>query len=115
MQTRNRLFDDAARLAGGAVGTLAGVRREIESLVRQQMERVLASLDLVTRDEFEAVREMAVKARTEQEALAARVAALEAAERNRKPAASPVRKTPRRKAVRPASPASRPSGPKKVR
>ncbi len=77
MQTRNRLFDDAARLAGGAVGTLAGIRREIETLVRQQMERMLSSLDLVTRDEFEAVRAMAVKARTEQEALAGRVAALE--------------------------------------
>jgi len=79
MQTRNRLFDDAARLAGGAVGTLAGIRREVEALVRQQMERVLSSLDLVTRDEFEAARAMAVKARTEQEALAARVAALEKA------------------------------------
>ena len=115
MQTRNRLFDDAARLAGGAVGTLAGVRREIESLVRQQMERVLASLDLVTRDEFEAVREMAARARTEQEALAGRVAVLEAALADRKAAPAPVRKAPRRKAVRPASPGQRPSGPKKVR
>ena len=77
MQSRNRLFDDAARLAGGAVGTLAGAKREIEALVRQQLERMLSSLDLVTRDEFEAVKEMAVKARSELETLAARLTALE--------------------------------------
>jgi len=77
MQTRNKLFDDAARLAGGAVGTFAGVRREMESLARQQFERLLSSMDLVTREEFDAVREMAVKARTEQEAMAIRLAALE--------------------------------------
>lgn len=88
MQTRNRIFDDAARLAGGAAGTLAGIRREIEALVRQQMERVLSSMDFVTRDEFETVREMAIKARTEQEALATRLAALEdkAAKPKRTPA-----------------------------
>ncbi len=77
MQTRNRLLDDAARVAGGAVGTLAGAKREIESLVRQQFERLLSSLDLVTRDEFEAVKEMAAKARSEQEELTERLVALE--------------------------------------
>ena len=79
MQTRNKVFDDAARLAGGAVGTLTGIRREMEALVRQQFERLLSSMDLVTREEFDAVREMAIKARTEQEALAERLAALEGA------------------------------------
>ena len=114
MQTRNRLFDDAARLAGGAVGTLAGVRREVESLVRQQMERVFASLDLVTRDEFEAVREMAVKARTEQEALADRVAALEAALARRGSPAPAGKKAPRRRTARPAAGgAKRPGSPKR--
>ena len=77
MQTRDRLFDDAARIAGGAVGALAGVKREIETLVRQQLERMLSSLDLVTRDEFDAVKEMAVKARSEQEELANRLLSLE--------------------------------------
>jgi hypothetical protein len=96
MQTRNRFFDDAARLAGGAVGTLTGMRQEIEALVRQQFERMLSSLDLVTRDEFDAVREMAVKARTEQEALSARLAALEA---RQKPA--PKRKSAPRKSAAP--------------
>ncbi len=84
MQSDNRFLDDAAKLAGGAIGTLAGLRREIEALARQQVERLLARMDLVTRDEFDAVKEMAAKARAEQEDLAARLAALEA-----KPAAKP--------------------------
>ena len=77
MQTRSRVFDDAAKLAGGAVGALEGVRREIEALVRQQVERILSKFDLVTRDEFEAVREMAVRARAEQAKLAKRLKILE--------------------------------------
>ncbi len=75
MQSRNRLFDDAAKLAGGAIGTLAGMRREIEALVRQQIERFMAGMDLVTRDEFDAVKAMAARAREEQEALEAALAA----------------------------------------
>ena len=79
MQTRNRILDDLARLAGGAAGTLAGVKEEAEALVRQRMEKLLTGMDLVAREEFEAVRDMAAKARAEQEKLEARVAALEAA------------------------------------
>jgi BMFP domain-containing protein YqiC len=97
MQTRNRLFDDAARIAGGAVGTLAGAKREIEALVRQQLERVLTSLDLVTRDEFEAVKEMAAKARSEQEALAERLQALETKLTEKKPSSPRTRQMPREK------------------
>ena len=78
MQSDNRFLDDAAKLAGGAIGTLAGLRREIETLARQQFERLLARMDLVTRDEFDAVKEMAAKARAEQEDLAARLDAVEA-------------------------------------
>jgi hypothetical protein len=78
MQSKNRLFEDAAKVAEGAVGTLTGMRREVEALVRQQIERLLAGMDLVTRDEFEAVKEMATNARVEQEALAGKLAALEA-------------------------------------
>ena len=91
MATRNRILDDAARVAGGALGTLAGLKREVETLARQQFERLLAGLDLVTRDEFEAVKAMAAKAREEQDALAARLDALEggkaakAPRRRRKP------------------------------
>lgn len=97
MQTRNKLFDDAARLAGGAAGTLAGIRREIEALVRQQMERVLSSMDFVTRDEFEAVREMAITARKEQEALAERLAMLENKASKSPSSAIKAKAAPRRK------------------
>lgn len=78
MQTQNPFFDDIARMAGGALGALSGLKAEIEALVRQQFERVMAGADMVPRDEFEAVRALAIKARTEQEDLAERVAALEA-------------------------------------
>jgi BMFP domain-containing protein YqiC len=78
MQSQNRFFDDMARVAAGAMGTLAGVKSEVEARLREQLERVLAGMDLVSRDEFEAVKAMAAKARTEQEDLAKRVVELEA-------------------------------------
>ena len=79
MRRDNRIFDDAARLASGAVGTFVGLKREVEAMVRAQLERLLEGIDLVRRDEFEAVREMAANARAGEERLAERVAALEAA------------------------------------
>ena len=78
MQSQNRFFDDMARLAGGAAGLFAGLRAEIDALVKQQMQRVLGEMELVPREEFEAVKAMAAKAREEQETLAARVEALQA-------------------------------------
>lgn len=78
MQTENRLFDDFARMAGGALNMLTGFKTELEQIVRQQMEGWLANLNLVTREEFETVRQMAAKARDEQETLLARIALLEA-------------------------------------
>ena len=92
MQSQSRFFDDLARVAAGAVGTLSGVKSEVESRLREQLERVLAGMDLVTRDEFEAVKAMASKARAEQEDLARRVAELEgllAATRGRETPPSP--------------------------
>ena len=77
MQSQNRFFDDLARVAAGAMGTLSGVRSEVESRLREQLERLLSGMDLVTREEFEAVKAMAAKARTEQEDLAKRLAELE--------------------------------------
>ncbi|MFT5182008.1 MAG: BMFP domain-containing protein YqiC [Alphaproteobacteria bacterium] len=77
MQTRNRLLDDIARVANGAAGVATGMRDEIEALVQQRVERVLSRLNLVTREEFEAVKAMAAKARSEQEALAKRLHDLE--------------------------------------
>ena len=79
MQVDNRFLDDLARVANGAVGALSGVREEVEAMVRQRAERLLADMDLVTREEFEAVKAVAAKARLEQEALEARVATLEEA------------------------------------
>lgn len=77
MQTNSRFFDDLARVASGAASTLAGIRQELDAMVRQRLERLIADMDLVTRDEFEAVKAMAANARAEQEALAIRVAKLE--------------------------------------
>ena len=77
MQSQNRFFDDIARVAAGALGTLSGVKGEVETRLREQLERILAGMDLVSRDEFEAVKAMAAKARSEQEDLATRVAELE--------------------------------------
>jgi BMFP domain-containing protein YqiC len=98
MQTRSRLFDDLARLAGGAAGTVAGIKEEIEALVRQRVERLTADLDLVNREEFEAARDMAAKARAEQERLEKRVAALEA-ELGAKAKSGAARKPSARKAA----------------
>ncbi|MDO8607073.1 MAG: accessory factor UbiK family protein [Phaeospirillum sp.] len=78
MQSQNPFFDDLARVASGAMGALSGLRAEMEAMIRQQMERFTSSLDLVPREEFEVVRAMAAKARMEQEAQEARIAALEA-------------------------------------
>lgn len=76
-QTSNRFFDEMARLMNDAAGVAQGVRREIDVMVRNQAERVLRDFDLVKRDEFEAVKEMARLAREENEALKARIEALE--------------------------------------
>lgn len=78
MQVDNRILDDLARVAGGALGALSSLREEAEAQVRQQFERVLSRMDVVSREEYEAVRAMAAKAREEQETLADRVASLEA-------------------------------------
>ena len=77
MQTSNRLFDDLARVASGAFNTLSGLREEIETRVRERVERMASDLDLVTREEFDAVRTMAANARAGQEELQVKVAALE--------------------------------------
>jgi BMFP domain-containing protein YqiC len=77
-QTTNRFYDEFARLMNDAAGVASGVRREVETVMRNQAERILRDLDVVKREEFEAVKEMARLAREENEALKARVAALEA-------------------------------------
>jgi BMFP domain-containing protein YqiC len=77
-QTNNRFLDELAKLMTDAAGAAQGMRRDFETMVRSQGERMLREMDVVQREEFEAVKAMAVKAREENEQLAARVAALEA-------------------------------------
>ena len=77
-QTTSRFFDEIGRLMNDAAGVAQGVRREFDTMFRNQAERWLRDLDLVKREEFEAVKEMARLAREENEALKARIAALEA-------------------------------------
>jgi len=76
-QTSNRFFDEIARLMNDATGAAQGVKREVETVVRTQAERILRDLDLVKREEFEAVKDMARLAREENETLKMRIAALE--------------------------------------
>ena len=76
-QTNNRFFDEVARLMNDAAGVATGARREFDTFMRTQAERVLRELDVVQREEFEAVKEMARLAREENEALKARIATLE--------------------------------------
>lgn len=78
MPPENRLFEDFARVASGALGAASGIRSEIETMIRQRVERLAGDLNLVSREEFEAVRTLAERARAEQEALAAELVALKA-------------------------------------
>ena len=77
-ETRSRLADDLSRLFNDAAGVAGGVRREAETLVRSQLDRLMSTMDVVTREEFEAVRDMASRARAENEVLTQRLAVLEA-------------------------------------
>jgi len=92
-QTNNRIFDEMARLMNDAAGVATGVRREVDTLFRTQAERILRDLDVVPREEFEAVKDMARLAREESDALRARVEALEA-QFAAKSAEKPAKKTP---------------------
>lgn len=76
-QTTNRFFDELAKMMTDAAGAAQGMRREVETVVRAQGERILREMDVVRRDEFEAAKAMAQRAREENDALAARITALE--------------------------------------
>ncbi len=77
MQTDNRLFDDLAKVANGALHTMSGMRDEVENRLRERVERWLGDMDMVPREEFDAIKAVAQAARAEQETLSARVEALE--------------------------------------
>jgi BMFP domain-containing protein YqiC len=78
MQSENRLFDDFVKVMNGAAGTLAGMTREAQAAMQERFRDWIGGLDLIKRDEFDAVKAMAVAAREENEALRARIEALEA-------------------------------------
>jgi len=78
MQTDNRIFDDMAKAASGALGSLAGLRNEIEMRVQQQLERLLGRMNLVSREEFDAMKAVAQAAREQQIVLERRLAEIEA-------------------------------------
>lgn len=77
VQTTNRFFDEMARLMNDAAGVAGGVRKEVETIFQAQAEKILRNLDVVTREEFEAAKEMTAKARDENDRLAARLAEIE--------------------------------------
>jgi len=81
--TQNKVFEDFTRLMADATEVAHGVRREAETAMKSQVERLLATMDVVMREEFEAVKEMAAKAREENERLSARLTALESEIANR--------------------------------
>ena len=93
MQTSNNILNDMAKVASGAVSAVTGLKGDAEGVLRRQIEHLLADMDLVTRDEFEAVKALAANARAEQEKLEARVVELEAQLKAKKPAA---KKAPRK-------------------
>lgn len=105
MQTDNQLFDDLAKFLNGAVGTVAGIAREGSDAARERAKEFFGGLDFVSRDEFEAVKAMAAAARDDADALAARVAALEA-----KGSAAPKAAPAAAAAPEAAAPAAAPRG-----
>ena len=102
-QTNNRFFDEMARLMNDAAGVAQGVRREFDTLFHSQVERILREFEVVQREEFEAVKEMARLGREENEALKARIEALEA-----KLADKPAKKAKPAADAPPAEPTSEP-------
>ena len=104
MQSENRFFDDLAKMINGVAGTVAGAGREAEAAMRERAKEFVGRMDFVSREEFEAVKEMAAKARAEAEALKARLDKLEGAA---KPAAAKPAAAPPKTAKPAAKPATR--------
>lgn len=100
MQSENRIFDDLAKMINGIAGTVAGAGREAEAAMRERAKEFVGRMDFVSREEFEAVKEMAAKARAEAETLKARLDKLEGAS---KPAAAPKAAAAPKPAAKPAA------------
>jgi BMFP domain-containing protein YqiC len=95
MQSQNRIFDDLVKVMNGVAGTMAGMGREAEASMRDKMREWVGGMDFVARDEFDAVKAMAVAARDENEALKKRIEGLEAAAKPSAPAKPKPAKTPK--------------------
>jgi BMFP domain-containing protein YqiC len=101
MQINNRILDDLTRVTNSALGTMTGVKGEVDAMIRQQFEKILLNMDLVTREEYDVVHDVAVRAAERIDALEAKIADLEkrldAAEPAKKPAAkrSTTKATPK--------------------
>ncbi len=106
MQSQNKILDDMAKVASSAMGVAAGMRSEVEARFREQLERLLAQMDVVPREEFDAMKAVAVAAREGQEALAEQVAALE----KRLAALEAAQKAPKKAAPKAAPKASGKAG-----
>lgn len=105
MQSSNRLLDDLAKMANGALSAATGARQELEQFMQQRLERFMNEKGWVSREEFDAVRDMARKSREEQEAFAARLSELESRmAKPRAPARKPATTAGRRKTPRPRKP-----------
>jgi len=110
MQNDKKIFDDFAKMINGVAGTVAGAGREAEASMRERAREWMGGLDLISREEFDAVKEIAIKARTENEALQKRVTDLEAqlasSAKKAAPKKAPTKKTTAKKvsAKKPASP-----------
>ena len=103
MQSQNRIFDDLVKMMNGVAGTMAGVGREAEASMRDKMREWVGGMDFVARDEFDAVKAMAVAARDENDALRKRIEALEAAAKSAATAKPVSSKAERRKAPKPGA------------
>ncbi|MDG4717750.1 MULTISPECIES: accessory factor UbiK family protein [Thalassospira] len=100
MQINNRILDDITRVTNSALGTMTGVKGEVDALVRQQFEKILMGMDMVTREEFDVVHDVAIKAAERIDALEARIADLE---KRLETAEAPAKPAAKRAASKPAA------------
>lgn len=105
MQSENKIFDDLAKMVNGVAGTVAGMGREAEANLKERAREWTGGLDMVSREEFDAVKKMAAIAREESDALAARVAKLEAALKVKAPVKAPARPAAKKAAPKKPAPA----------
>ena len=103
MQINNRILDDLTRVTNSALGAMTGVKGEVDAVVRQQFEKILVNMDLVTREEFDVMRDIATKSSARADALEAQVATLEDRLAKLEAANKPAKTTTKRSTAKPAA------------